>query len=145
MDNLSAIASKLHDLWREPRRLSDGLYKFEPRWKNTSDPEWIVKHGINRVDIANTAYYDLPRDWQKENLASAQVALEQINCSLELEQPLDGEFIEAASAVIHEEWLKRNGEYASAEQKLPYFQLSEEEKEKDRVIIRAAIEEVQSK
>jgi len=41
---------------------------------------------------------------------------------------------------MHDKWLERNGEWAPAEQKLPYDELSEEEKEKDRVVIKKAID-----
>ena len=41
-------------------------------------------------------------------------------------------------------WLERNGSWAPAEQNKPYAELSEEEKEKDRVIIKKAIELYQS-
>ena len=54
---------------------------------------------------------------------------------------LDKGFLESASLALHDKWLERNGSWAPAEQKRPYLSteqetgLSEEEKEKDRVII----------
>jgi len=53
--------------------------------------------------------------------------------------PLDEACVEEASATMHERWLKRNGSWAPPEQQLPYEQLSEEEKEKDGVIVRKAV------
>jgi hypothetical protein len=61
-------------------------------------------------------------------------------------EKLDKKFIEEASDVMHQKWLERNDwvfhpEYGNPEQAKDYKDLSEEEKEKDRVIIRKAIEE----
>jgi hypothetical protein len=53
---------------------------------------------------------------------------------------LDNAFIEQAADAAHVSWLERNGSWAPAHQKLPYAELSEEEKEKDRVFVRRAIE-----
>jgi len=53
---------------------------------------------------------------------------------------LDETFIEGASAEVHSKWLERNGEWAPEEQKKPYEELSEEEKDKDRAQIKKAIE-----
>lgn len=43
-------------------------------------------------------------------------------------------------AVVHEKWLERNGSWASAEQKLPFHELSKSEADKDRVLVRKGIE-----
>ena len=48
---------------------------YEPRWMTTTDNAWIKLQGSDQVDIANTAYPDLPSDWQAENLAAAARAL----------------------------------------------------------------------
>jgi len=52
---------------------------------------------------------------------------------------LDESFVEEASAAVHDKWLERNGEWAPVEQKKPFGELAEEEKEKDRVQVRKAI------
>ena len=46
--------------------------------------------------------------------------------------------IEVASDLIYKSWLSRNSKYAEEGQKLPYQDLPEEEKEKDRVLARNA-------
>lgn len=131
------LAGQLHDDWRRSRKLSSG--EFEPRVKTTKDANWIRSNKTDQVDIANTAYADLPTDWQAENQASAEVAVSLVQQTLEQGVAFTHDLIEAASAVIHVEWLNRNGDYAPAEQKVPYSKLSEEEKEKDRLMFRAAM------
>ncbi|MBU4368657.1 hypothetical protein KJ575_03025 [Patescibacteria group bacterium] len=92
------------------------------------------------VDIANTPYEELPSEWQGENKISAEVAVTEVEKAIESGVPLDESFIEAASSTIHDKWLERNGSWSPPEQNKPYAELSEEEKEKDRVIIRKAVE-----
>ncbi len=134
------LGSVLHDEWRASRKIAD-TDRYEPRVKKTKDQNWIDAHGgAVEVDIANMPYSELPSDWQYENHASAQVTVDQVADAVSGGTELNAGFVETASAVLHEEWLKRNGAWAPAEQKLPYAELSEAEKEKDRVIIRKGIE-----
>lgn len=66
------------------------------------------------MDIANTPFEDLPSDWQAENLAAAKVVIGLIMSAVEKGRELNDEgFVEEASAFVYEEWLKRNGEWAS--------------------------------
>lgn len=135
---VDTVAGRLHDLWRAPRRLNSGSY--EPRIKMTTDKAWARKNGTDQVDIANTDYKRLPRDWQKENRDSADVAVRLLRDGEKRGADLRSEkFMEEASEEVHKAWLRRNGEWAPAEQKLPYRQLSELEKEKDREVVRAAL------
>lgn len=113
------IASSMHDGWREGRRKADGT--FEPRMKDDG------KGG--QVDIANTDYKNLPKKWQAENKASAESAIAAVQAH---------DNVDSAASQIHDDWLSRNGDWAPDEQKLPYSELSEVEKEKDRVVARAA-------
>ena len=118
-----SVGSELHETWRKGRLKEDGTY--EPRMKPTKDEAWIAKHnGQREVDIANTTFENLPSDWQHENLEAGKVA---VAASLE-----PGMTIEEMSSVVHEKWLERNGDWAEPHQKLPYEQLSETEKAKDR-------------
>ncbi len=140
---VSTLWTLLHDEWRLTRKKEDGT--FEPRLKTTKDSAWIEKNGTTEVDIANTLYVDLPEDRQYENKASAEVAIKQIYQTVENQQTLDESFVEAASAVVHEERLKRNAwvydpKYGNPVLTQSYENLPEEEKEKDRVIVRMAIE-----
>lgn len=121
---VASVASRLHDAWRAGRKKDDGTY--EPRMKDDG------KGG--EVDIANTNYADLPPKWQEENKKAAESALQAI-----LDNP-DADTEELAD-IVHQQWLARNGEWAPAEQKLPYAELSEAEKQKDRDVVLAAMEE----
>lgn len=133
------LGGLLHDEWRAPRQKEDG--SFEPRVKGTKDENWSIAHGgAKEVDIANTSFAELPEDWQRENRAAAEVAMNEVFRAAGGGRALDDSFIEEASSVVHEKWLERNGEWAPEEQKKPFAELSEEEKEKDRAQVRKAIE-----
>ena len=139
-ERVANLGSQLHEEWRKPR-WRDESKDYEPRIKKTKDQEWSQTHGgATEVDIANTPYEGLPSEWQGENKISAEVAVAEVEKAIEVGTPLDESFIEAASSVLHDKWLERNGSWAPPEQNKPYAELSEEEKEKDRVIIRKAVE-----
>jgi len=137
-EQIAILGGLLHDEWRAPRKQENGT--FDPRVKKTKDQEWVKNHGTEDVDIANTKYEDLPEDWKGENKISAEVTLNEVYKAKNGNEELNDKFVEKASAILHEKWLERNGAWAPAEQKLPYAELSEEEKEKDRVIIRKGLE-----
>ena len=115
------IASDLHEAWRAPRRLEDG--SFEPRMKDDGEG--------GEVDIANTPYHKLPPKWQAENKSAAEGVVRAVSSNP------TGSLDDHASAV-HDDWLSRNSEWASDEQKLPYAELSQEEKDKDIAVVRTA-------
>lgn len=135
---ITELGSLLHDEWRASRKKEDGTY--EPREKTTKDQSWIETHGTDKVDIANTSFAELPADWQGENKASAEVAINEIWKANLKGSEFDDVFVETASDTIHQKWLERNSSWAPAEQNKPYAELPEEEKEKDRAIIKKAIE-----
>ena len=123
------LARLMHEKWREARKREDGSY--EPRIKKTEDILWTEKHnGKNEVDIANTDFGELPKDWQEENMLSAKVAVEKI---------------EEALYIIHDKWLDRNDQFAESVQKVQYSRLPEEEKRKDINILEEAIEIMKGK
>lgn len=136
---IEELASQLHEVWRSPRLLEDGTY--EPRPKQVrNDPAWVLAHGTDQVDIANTAYRDLPLDYKLENQESAKVAMPLVIGEVTSgRDPGRSDFIEDASRRVHDAWLDRNREWAPPEQDLAYSELSEPEKEKDRVVVRAAV------
>ncbi len=139
-ERIAILGSQLHEEWRKPRWREESK-DYEPRIKKTKDEAWSQVHGgAVEVDIANTPYEGLPSEWQGENKISAEIAVTEVEKAIEAGTPLDESFIETASSTLHDKWLERNGSWAPAEQNKPYAELSEEEKEKDRVIIRKAIE-----
>ena len=142
---VAALASELHEEWREGR-LDPETGEYIERIKTTTDQDWIDSHDTSEVDIANTSYEDLPEDWKGENRDSAEVSVTIVERALragvvDIESK---EFLEEASATVHEKWLKRNGSWAPPEQNLPYEELSEDEKDKDRVMVKAAIRVVRT-
>ncbi|MGN9836798.1 hypothetical protein ACTMTI_01615 [Nonomuraea sp. H19] len=141
---IDKVASRLHDKWRASRLLSDGTY--DPRIKTTTDKAWARRHGTDQVDIANTRYDDLPVDWQKENRDSATVAVKAVHGARKNGADLrSADFMEDASEQVHDAWLQRNKDWAPPEQSLKYGDLSEVEKEKDRVVVREALDALDPK
>lgn len=155
------MAAELHNEWRESRRIEKSD-KFEPRWKDAKDPEfsnkWMERlksgehpenirfnsDGKIEIDIANTSYSELSHAWKAENKASAEAAIGVVTQAFIENRPLDEAFIEAASSYVHEKWLERNGAWDPPEQNKPYEELTEDEKEKDRLYVRKAIKLCQS-
>lgn len=119
-ERVEQVAAGLHEAWRAPRRLPDGT--FEERVKEDG------RGGV--VDIANTEYALLPPVWQEENRAAASSVVSSI---LELSSCGVAD-LEAVSARVHEDWLERNSSWAPAEQSVPYEELSEVERQKDREV-----------
>ncbi len=129
-DLTEKVASELHEMWRAPRLLANGRYE-----------ERVKPDGLGgEVDIANTRYEDLPEKWKQDNRLAAQGAVEAALRYPDVNE--DGTpQLEWLAEQIHIQWLQRNAEWAEAEQKLPYRseapgepELSEPEKEKDRVV-----------
>ena len=148
---VEAFASQLHDEWRQPRWKEESQ-SYDTRVKVLAKTEdgkdkWFDENKVpptaqelKRQDIANTDYKNLDPHWQFENKSAAQDSMKILMDADEAGKNFDEKFIEDASAKLHEEWLSRNGSWAPPEQNKPYPELSEEEKEKDRTIIRKAID-----
>ena len=130
--------SKFHEEWRKWRLKKDWTY--EPRIKETKDTTWIKKNWTNQVDIANTKFENLPSDWKYENLEAAKVAVNLVYEKLNKWENISNEFIEETSAKVHEERLKRNSRAKWWELDIPYSDLPESEKAKDRNQVLQAIE-----
>lgn len=142
-----SLGSDLHEIWRSNRKLEDGT--FEPRIKKSKDEGWNIKHGTDEVDIANCSFAELPSNWQYENLEAARTAIDLVYYSVIDFRQLTVEEIEMLSSEVHKAWQQRNDwvfdpNYGNPEQAVPYNELSEEEKAKDRVQVLAGIEKVQS-
>ncbi len=130
------VASSLHDQWRASRKKEDGTY--EPRMKD---------NGLGgQVDIANTEYINLPEKWQGENKIAAETAVNIVyGAKQEGKDVTSPEFLEEASEAVHIEWMKRNPkEDWNAAQHVPYSELSEPEKQKDRDHVVLAIQNLTS-
>ena len=112
------FAAKAHELWRNQHIKDKGDV---PRIKKNSDG--------TEGDI-NVPFNKLHPDWKKENIAAGHAALAAVK-----KHPHN---MEKASEHVHNEWMKRNpkADY-NANQHKPYNELPEDEKEKDRVHVRA--------
>ena len=113
---ITQCASAAHDEWRR---------NFDP----SGTKERVKKNSDGSEGNINVPFDQLHPDWQRENLAAGKAAAEAVT-----KFPND---IEQAAEYIHMEWMKRNpkADYNAA-QHVPYDQLPEDEKEKDRVHVR---------
>ncbi len=125
----TALAGEFHEDWRQTRLQEDGSY--EPRLKTTKDQTWIEAQGTDQVDIANSAYSELPADWQAENKAAADTVVDlllkksgKINLSDETAR------IEAGN-VVHDAWLSRNEWAKGGDLDKPFAELPVDEQDKD--------------
>jgi hypothetical protein len=135
---IAALASEFHEQWRRTQLREDGTY--EPREKTTKDQAWIVAHGIDKVDIANTMFAELPADWQAENIAAAEVVvgiIDQHDSQIDLDDPKTRNDVGEA---VHAAWLSRNEWAKDGELGAPFDRLSAEDQEKDLAQIRTALE-----
>ena len=154
---VEAVGNELHTIWQKQFRIDNPTE--ETRIKPTADARWAERHdaaplgpeekGYNpevpkwKVDILNTDFANLPEDWRKDNFEAAEVAVaivEQHFDQFGETADFGEEFIEKASAEIHEAFLeRRKDQYIPESQKMPYAELSEADKALDRNQIQAAI------
>ena len=116
---VTQFASAAHDEWRR---------NFDP----TGTKERVKKNSDGSEGNINVPFEKLHPDWQRENLAAGRAAAEAV-----IKFPDD---MEKAAEYIHIQWMKRNpkADYNAA-QHVPYDELPENEKEKDRVHVRTMI------
>ena len=115
-DPITQFASNAHEEWRR---------NFDP----TGTKPRIKKNSDGTEGDINVPFADLHPDWQKENLAAGHAAHHAVKHF--------GNDMEKAAEFIHRQWMKRNpkADYNAA-QHVPYDDLSDDEKEKDRVHVR---------
>lgn len=114
-DPIKQFASRAHEVWRK---------NYDP----TGTKPRIKKNSDGTEGDINQSFDKIHPDWQRENLAAGKAAYDAVN-------NFDDE--EQAAEYIHNEWMKRNpkADYNAA-QHVPYSQLPDDEKEKDRVHVR---------
>lgn len=140
------LAAELHEMWRRDYIATHGNVS---RMKTTKDAAWIALHDTDQVDI-NQPYEFLPEDWQRENRAAADAAIDLTYAKLVGRNgtPLGEEDIAEIASDIHEAWLTRNTwvydpVYGNPKLAKPYGELSQEEKDKDLLHVRLAMEHIQ--
>jgi hypothetical protein len=84
------------------------------------------------VDILNMNYDELPDDWAYENRATARIACTLVLRGVIKKRLFNRNFIEKISKIIHNAWIKRNKHRTIKELILPYENLPDIEKDKDR-------------
>jgi hypothetical protein len=114
-DPIVNFASSAHEQWRK---------NYDP----TGTKPRVKKNSDGSEGDINQPFDKIHPDWQKENLAAAKAAYDAVS-------QYDDE--EQAAEYVHNEWMKRNpkADYNAA-QHVPYSQLPDDEKEKDRVHVR---------
>jgi hypothetical protein len=124
-DAVHRFASSAHEEWR---------HNFDP---SGTKPR-IKKNSDGTEGDINVPFEKLHPDWQKENLAAGRAAEHAVT-----KFPHD---IEKAAEYIHIKWMERNpkADYNAA-QHVPYDDLPEDEKEKDRVHVRTMMKLLNSK
>ncbi len=124
------LASKLHENWASGYRAGEMA-------KGNENPTRMKDDGMGgQVDILNTSYDQLPPKWQAENKAQAESAISLV--AKDMEGAMGN--IEGLAAQVHEQWLSRNSWAANGPLGVPYNELPEEEKQKDRDVVEAAYE-----
>ena len=115
-DPITQFASLAHEEWRR---------NFDP----TGTTPRIKKNSDGSEGDINQPFDKIHPDWQRENLAAGRAAADAV-----AKFPTN---MEKAAEYIHIQWMKRNpkADYNAA-QHVPYDQLPENEKEKDRVHVR---------
>jgi len=140
---IQKVASTFHEEWRKNRLQSDWTYK--PMIEKSEDEARIKRHWTDIVDIANTDFGDLPDNWKHENIEAAKVAVNLVYEKILNLEKITTETIEDMSNIVHEKRLERNWIAGSFEnQRVSYKDLSEDEKEKDRLQIKTAIKIINS-
>ena len=135
------VASRAHEQWRAQHRLQRGDV---PAIKTTKDEAWIALHGVSELDIAAASYEQLPADWQFENRVAAELTVDELLAAQSRGEPLDEAFIERVADALHAAWVDRNRSWAAAELLLPYAELPEVEKEKDRLFVKQGLSVLQA-
>ena len=122
------FASSAHEVWRK---------NFDTSYAETGVPskQRVKKNSDGTEADINVPFEQLHRDWQKENLAAGEAALYAVSVEYQASQKHTGNtFMEIAAEHIHNEWMKRNPKQDyNAAQHVPYQDLPEDEKQKDRV------------
>ena len=124
------LASKLHENWASGYRAGEMA-------KGNENPTRMKDDGMGgQVDILNTSYDQLPAKRQAENKAQAESAISLV--AKDMEGAMGN--IEGLAAQVHEQWLSRNSWAKDGPLGVPYNELPEEEKQKDRDVVQAAYE-----
>lgn len=145
-----SLWAEFHEEWRKDYAAKDENidenWRVKPRIKDTTDEEWIKAHWTDKVDIYYTPFRDLPADKKGDNLEAAKEAIELVFDRVISWEEITQERIEEMSSIVHENRMKRNSWEKDKRPQLfvPYSELPEHEKVKDRKHILQAIAKIKS-
>lgn len=133
MITIYQLASAFHEDWRKTRLRG----AFEPRWKKIKDNSFVERLDENNlpanvrktdngfeIDIANSSYGQLSRDWCEENFEAATVVMRILISDKKYT-------LDEVGSIIHDAWLERNEWAKGGELDVPFEKLPKEEQDKD--------------
>lgn len=158
-----ALSEQLHENWRkdiEAGFVADEKQADTPRLRPSKDKTgqedaaWFADKEANGIVFetdengsklvnTNVAFSELPPSWQKANSGAANFAVDTVVSSLESgEDMTSDEAIEKSASAVHENWMKDNSwqQESTPDLFVPYDQLIESEKKKDRDQVLLAVE-----
>ena len=110
---IAIAADELHEAWKVAYHAQNGA--GAARWKpmKPASVEWVEQNNVpaeaikdgasgKEINIAGLKNSQLPPQFAGENTASAKGAIEAI-------QGNPGASIDAVAAIVHDQWLERNG------------------------------------
>ena len=129
---INQFAAAAHEAWRKG---------FDQVYAETGVPskQRVQKNSDGTEADINVSFDKLHQDWQREKLEAGKAALVATSYDVHLKARKNSSntnvsYIDIAAEHIHNEWMKRNPKAEwNAAQHVPYRDLPEKEKEKDRV------------
>ena len=137
------VASKIHATWQANQPLlADGRTR-KHRWKTilSSDPA----DPSRQVDIANTAFHDLPEKWKLTNMNAARAIVSELLRHVKVKggrrpKTLNVEFVEIASHFAHQQWITEHQHSCDTNALIPFYLLPLRKKNLLRKLVRMAID-----
>ncbi len=159
-DRLSAL---LHGEWRKElqagfvrngqeanterlRPSKDKTGEADVAWfaaQEANGTQFPIDDAGNKLVNTNAAYEDLPPSWQQANIGAARFVTEYVADSINTGAHMGEEYVEQAASAVHDNWMRDNewDKENRPELFVPYGDLTEDEKQKDRAQVFTAMQE----
>jgi TIR domain len=132
VDTTAFVARAIHERWRTALRAAGQTNKWKTVGQNELDgPPHRLRGDAAEIDLLQLSFDQLPPSLAQETSHAAADA-----ATILRSHATAG--IEQMARRVHAGWVARNGRVAAKELTGPYEHLPEEEKEKDRLIVRTA-------